>query len=169
MPQSGFGKHWFQVLANLLLIIDARLHCCQVPVSESLPWCRLHSREITERISARYTFDVYNLTNTTSFDIPGNSIGLGAGSAQVTYDPAQNTSANVAAQYTPLTQTNNQGLGQVIQTWRPSQHSDVPAYRLLTLRRGTVLLRHRSFKGQRSSFRSGSKPLLNSYDRGHAL
>ena len=29
---------------------------------------------ITERTSLKYTFDVYNLTNTTSFDIPGNEV-----------------------------------------------------------------------------------------------
>jgi hypothetical protein len=29
---------------------------------------------ITERYSLKYTFDVYNLTNTTSFDIPGNAV-----------------------------------------------------------------------------------------------
>ena len=29
---------------------------------------------ITERFNLKYTFDVYNLTNTTSFDIPGNEV-----------------------------------------------------------------------------------------------
>jgi hypothetical protein len=29
---------------------------------------------ITERTTLKYTFDVYNLTNTTSFDIPGNEV-----------------------------------------------------------------------------------------------
>jgi Carboxypeptidase regulatory-like domain/TonB dependent receptor len=29
---------------------------------------------ITERYSLKYTFDVYNLTNTTSFDVPGNEV-----------------------------------------------------------------------------------------------
>lgn len=71
---------------------------------------------ITEHVHARYSFDVYNLTNTTSFDIPGNSIGLGAGNYQVPYDPTLSTSDNVAAQYSPLTQTDNQGLGQVTNT-----------------------------------------------------
>ena len=69
---------------------------------------------ITERVRARYTFDIYNLTNTTSFDIPGNSIGLGAGNSQVAYDPTLSTTQNVGAQYAPLTQANNQGLGQVV-------------------------------------------------------
>jgi hypothetical protein len=31
---------------------------------------------VTERVSARYTFDVFNLTNTPSFDIPTNNITL---------------------------------------------------------------------------------------------
>jgi hypothetical protein len=30
--------------------------------------------QITERYSLKYTFDVYNLSNTTSFDIPGNEV-----------------------------------------------------------------------------------------------
>jgi hypothetical protein len=29
---------------------------------------------LTERFNLKYTFDVYNLTNTTSFDIPGNEV-----------------------------------------------------------------------------------------------
>jgi hypothetical protein len=29
---------------------------------------------ITERVNLKYTFDVYNLTNTTSFDVPGNEV-----------------------------------------------------------------------------------------------
>jgi Carboxypeptidase regulatory-like domain/TonB dependent receptor-like, beta-barrel len=29
---------------------------------------------LTERVNLKYTFDVYNLTNTTSFDIPGNEV-----------------------------------------------------------------------------------------------
>jgi hypothetical protein len=29
---------------------------------------------ITERMNLKYTFDVYNLTNTSSFDIPGNEV-----------------------------------------------------------------------------------------------
>ena len=33
---------------------------------------------ITERYSLKYTFDVYNLTNTTSFDVPGNEVSQNA-------------------------------------------------------------------------------------------
>jgi len=33
---------------------------------------------ITERINLKYTFDVYNLTNTTSFDVPGNDVSQNA-------------------------------------------------------------------------------------------
>ncbi len=29
---------------------------------------------ITERVNLKYTFDVYNLTNTASLDIPGNEV-----------------------------------------------------------------------------------------------
>jgi len=34
--------------------------------------------KITERYDLKYTFDVYNLTNTTSFDIPGNDVSQNA-------------------------------------------------------------------------------------------
>ncbi len=34
---------------------------------------------IKERYSLKYTFDVYNLTNTTSFDVPGNEVSQNAG------------------------------------------------------------------------------------------
>ncbi len=29
---------------------------------------------MSDRYSLKYTFDVYNLTNTTSFDVPGNEV-----------------------------------------------------------------------------------------------
>ena len=35
--------------------------------------------KITERFDLKYTFDVYNLTNTTSFDVPGNEVSQNAG------------------------------------------------------------------------------------------
>jgi hypothetical protein len=34
--------------------------------------------KITERFDLKYTFDVYNLTNTTSFDVPGNDVSQNA-------------------------------------------------------------------------------------------
>jgi hypothetical protein len=34
---------------------------------------------ITERVNLKYTFDVYNVTNTTSFDVPGNEVSQNAG------------------------------------------------------------------------------------------
>ena len=34
---------------------------------------------LTERLNARYTFDVFNVTNTTSFDIPGDNVSQNAG------------------------------------------------------------------------------------------
>jgi hypothetical protein len=37
---------------------------------------------ITERISTRYTFDVFNITNSSSFDVPGNSASIGQGDVQ---------------------------------------------------------------------------------------
>jgi hypothetical protein len=75
---------------------------------------------LTDRISAKYTFDVFNLTNTPSFDIPGNSVGLGLGTGngntsfgQVSYDPTKSRSANIGSEYSPLTPASPQGLGQV--------------------------------------------------------
>jgi Carboxypeptidase regulatory-like domain len=102
----------------------------------------IKATRFTDRISGRYTFDVYNLTNTTSFDIPGNSIGIGQGSGnsssngtslnfgQVAYDPTLTnvsasgtvpacnnvTACNIATEYSPLTKANNQGLGKVVDT-----------------------------------------------------
>ena len=35
--------------------------------------------KISERFDLKYTFDVYNVTNTTSFDIPGNEVSQNAG------------------------------------------------------------------------------------------
>jgi hypothetical protein len=35
--------------------------------------------KLTERYSLKYTLDVYNLTNTTSFDVPGNEVSQNAG------------------------------------------------------------------------------------------
>jgi hypothetical protein len=35
--------------------------------------------KVTERVSARYTLDVFNLTNTTSFDIPSDNVTQNAG------------------------------------------------------------------------------------------
>jgi len=35
--------------------------------------------KISERYNLKYTFDVYNLTNTTSFDVPGNEVSQNAG------------------------------------------------------------------------------------------
>ena len=34
--------------------------------------------KLGDRYSLKYTFDVYNLTNTTSFDIPGNQVSQNA-------------------------------------------------------------------------------------------
>jgi hypothetical protein len=79
---------------------------------------------ITERFLLKYTFDAYNVTNTSSFDIPNNSIGTGNGGngfsyAQVMYDSTQSTIANQQGVYSIL--SNGQvspglGLGVVQQT-----------------------------------------------------
>jgi hypothetical protein len=52
-----------------------------------------------ERYSIKYTFDVYNLTNTTSFDVPGNEVTQNAG-----YNPFPtypNSSPNAPTQVLP--------------------------------------------------------------------
>lgn len=75
--------------------------------------------QVGERIRVRYTFDVYNLTNSSSFDLPGNSINLGQGNAQVAYDPGASNVTNIGRQYKPLTtpqEAQSQGLGQVTNT-----------------------------------------------------
>jgi hypothetical protein len=35
--------------------------------------------KLGDRYSLKYTFDVYNLTNTASFDVPGNEVSQNAG------------------------------------------------------------------------------------------
>ncbi len=55
---------------------------------------------ITEGISARYTLDFFNVTNTPSFDIPNNSIGtLFNANPQLTYDPTKSTIQNRQSVY----------------------------------------------------------------------
>jgi hypothetical protein len=77
--------------------------------------------QLTERFLLEYTFDAYNVTNTSSFDIPNNSIATGNGGnfAQVTYDSTMSTIANQQTVYS--LQNNGQvspglGLGVVQQT-----------------------------------------------------
>ncbi len=68
--------------------------------------------KFTERVSAKYTFDVYNVTNTSSFDIPGNTASVNSNyNAQPTYDATLTASQNVSNLYTlPAV-----GIGQVSQ------------------------------------------------------
>jgi hypothetical protein len=61
----------------------------------------------TDRISARYTLDVYNVTNTTSFDVPNNSATisqsrLASGSSSVGYGQVSTSLATQAADYNRL-------------------------------------------------------------------
>jgi hypothetical protein len=39
----------------------------------------IKTTKLTDRYSLKYTFDVYNLTNTSSFDVPGNEVSQNAG------------------------------------------------------------------------------------------
>jgi hypothetical protein len=50
---------------------------------------------VTERFSLRYTMDIFNLTNTSSFDIPSNSISANSGYNNApSYDPTLSVAAN---------------------------------------------------------------------------
>jgi hypothetical protein len=50
-----------------------------------------------EKYSLKYTFDVYNLTNTTSFDIPGNEVSQNAGYNAFPYSGQPVVSTNCAS------------------------------------------------------------------------
>ena len=55
---------------------------------------------VYEGLSARYTFDVFNVTNTPSFDVPNNSITTGYNTNnQLVYNPALSTLANQQTVY----------------------------------------------------------------------
>ena len=86
---------------------------------------------ITERYKLKYTFDVYNLTNTTSFDIPGNEVSQNAyyngfpgqaGSYAIGVAPTGNTCSTAAGQNSAQPYTGNYfyscatGLGVVSHT-----------------------------------------------------
>ncbi|HLH33259.1 MAG TPA: TonB-dependent receptor [Alloacidobacterium sp.] len=59
---------------------------------------------VTERVSARYTFDVFNVTNTTSFDIPGDNVTQNEGfnDFPVQGTPAAPSPASCAAGNPPI-------------------------------------------------------------------
>lgn len=68
--------------------------------------------KVTENVSVRYTFDVFNFTNTTSFDVPGNSISQnGYYNAAPSYDSSVSNDENSANLYFPPS-----GLGYVRST-----------------------------------------------------
>jgi len=53
----------------------------------------------TERYALKYTFDVYNLTNTSSFDVPGNEVAQNAG--YNSFPAGLNTSTSAPQQAQP--------------------------------------------------------------------
>ncbi|TCK73511.1 carboxypeptidase regulatory-like domain-containing protein [Acidipila rosea] len=75
---------------------------------------------ITERISLKYTFDVFNVTNTPSFDIPSNSTSANNNFNNVpAYDPTLSATANRQSIYSmnnDNTLNNTLGLGVVQDT-----------------------------------------------------
>ncbi len=89
---------------------------------------------IREQLAARYTFDIFNVTNTPSFDIPNNSIstlnsssnsvpsnpGLSLNTNQLYYDPTAgitgNRVNNYALQANGVNVSQASGLGQVEHT-----------------------------------------------------
>jgi hypothetical protein len=77
--------------------------------------------KINERASLKYTFDIYNVSNTPSFDIPNNSISTGYNTNnQLAYNPALSTIANQQTVYNIQNNGVNvsaaSGLGVVQQT-----------------------------------------------------
>jgi hypothetical protein len=75
---------------------------------------------VTERVGVKYTFDVFNVTNTPSFDIPNNSISANSSyNSAPTYNPSLSTIANRQTVYSinnDNTISNGLGLGVVQQT-----------------------------------------------------
>jgi len=75
---------------------------------------------ITERIAIKYTFDAYNVTNSSSFDIPNNSVSANSSYNNVPmYDYTQSVVANQANLYSVNgngTLSSGLGLGIVQQT-----------------------------------------------------
>jgi len=56
---------------------------------------------LTERFNLKYSFDIYNLTNTPSFDIPGQIAAVNPSFYYVaTYDPTKSAAYNIAKQFT---------------------------------------------------------------------
>ena len=65
--------------------------------------------DFTERYRLKYTLDVYNLTNTSSFDVPGNEVSQNSG-----YDAfplALNSASNAPTQVLPTSCTNGANTG----------------------------------------------------------
>jgi hypothetical protein len=62
---------------------------------------------INEHVTARYTFDVYNVTNSASFDIPNNNISIGAGSLTPTTTATGVTSTVQSGQVVTSLATNS--------------------------------------------------------------
>jgi hypothetical protein len=75
---------------------------------------------VNERISLKYTFDMYNATNTPSFDVPNNSVSANSNYNNTpNYDATQTVTANQQALYSinnNATIAAGQGLGVVQQT-----------------------------------------------------
>lgn len=75
---------------------------------------------VTERVSLKYSLDIFNLTNTPSFDIPYNSVSGNANYNNApTYDPTMSTYANQSTVYAINpngTLQNGLGLGVVQET-----------------------------------------------------
>lgn len=78
------------------------------------------SMPVTERVSLKYTFDIFNVTNTPSFDIPYNSVsGNPNYNNAPTYDSTQSVIANRQSVYSinsNNTLQQNLGLGVVQDT-----------------------------------------------------
>ncbi len=75
---------------------------------------------VTERFSLKYTFDVFNVTNTSSFDIPNDTVSTNSSFSNTpVYDPTLSTAANQQSLYAVNgngTVASGLGLGVVQQT-----------------------------------------------------
>ena len=75
---------------------------------------------VTERFSLKYTFDVFNVTNTSSFDIPNDTVSTNSSFNNApTYDPTLSNAANQQNLYSINSNGTVQsglGLGVVQQT-----------------------------------------------------
>ena len=68
---------------------------------------------INGHVTARYSLDIYNVTNSTSLDIPNNNISIGAGSLTPLTTPTGATSSVQSGQVVTSVNTNQSDIGRL--------------------------------------------------------